>query len=103
MAGDAPTAYRLLQTLAVIRACLAFGGLLSSWLGKFVTLPGYIGAMLMAAIARNLADGTRLVRVESRTVDTVLFAFLLVPMVGAFFVDFSNAMVITTYLNFLKP
>jgi ESS family glutamate:Na+ symporter len=29
-------------------------------------------------------------------------AFLVVPMVGAFFIDFSNAIVITTYLNFLK-
>jgi Na+/glutamate symporter len=29
-------------------------------------------------------------------------AFLVVPMVGAFFIDFSNAMVITVFLNLLK-
>ena len=29
-------------------------------------------------------------------------AFLVLPMVGAFFIDFSNALVITTYLNFIK-
>jgi ESS family glutamate:Na+ symporter len=29
-------------------------------------------------------------------------AFLIVPMVGAFFIDFSNAIVINTFLNLLK-
>ena len=30
-------------------------------------------------------------------------AFLVLPMVGAFFIDFSNAVIITTYINFLRP
>jgi len=30
-------------------------------------------------------------------------AFLVVPMVGAFFIDFTNALIITTYINFVKP
>jgi glutamate:Na+ symporter, ESS family len=30
-------------------------------------------------------------------------AFLVLPMVGAFFIDFTNAVVITTYLNVLVP
>ena len=29
-------------------------------------------------------------------------AFLVLPMVGAFFIDFTNAIVITTYLNVVK-
>jgi len=29
-------------------------------------------------------------------------AFLVLPMVGAFFIDFTNAIVITTYLNIVK-
>jgi len=29
-------------------------------------------------------------------------AFLVVPMVGAFFIDFTNAIIITIYLNWLK-
>jgi ESS family glutamate:Na+ symporter len=29
-------------------------------------------------------------------------AFLVLPMVGAFFIDFTNALVITAYLNFLR-
>lgn len=191
-AGEAPTAYLLLKMLAVILACMALGGVLSTWLGRFVTLPGYIGAMLVAAIARNLADWSGLLRVHARTVDDLgtialslfltmalmtlrlweLFelavpmlvilaaqvammaafayfvtfrvmgrdydaavmaaghcgfglgatpnavanmsaiserfgpaprAFLVLPMVGAFFIDFSNAIIITTFLNLYKP
>ncbi|HMU62350.1 MAG TPA: sodium/glutamate symporter, partial [Gemmatimonadales bacterium] len=30
-------------------------------------------------------------------------AFLVVPMVGAFFIDFTNALIITTYINFFAP
>jgi glutamate:Na+ symporter, ESS family len=191
-AGEPATAYRLLKMLTVILACMWAGGLLSQWLGRYVTLPGYIGAMLVAAIFRNVADATRVIRIESRTVDDLgtialsLFltmalmslrlwelldlavpmlvilsaqvtmmaafaywvtfrvmgrdydaavmagghcgfglgatpnavanmgsleerfgpaprAFLVVPMVGAFFIDFTNALIITTYINFVRP
>ena len=191
-AGEAPTAYLLLQMMAVILVCMALGTMLSKWLGQFVTLPGYIGAMLVAAIVRNLAEGTNLVRISARTVDDLgtialslfltmalmslklwelldlagpmlvillvqvtmmgLFAYfvtfrfmgrdydaavmagghcgfglgatpnavanmnslterfgaaprayLVLPMVGAFFIDFSNAIIITTYMNLVAP
>lgn len=191
-AGSAPTAYSLLQMLAVILACMALGGVLSGWLGRIITLPGYIGAMLVAAVVRNLADASGLIRIQARTVDDLgtialslfltmalmtlklweLFelavpmivilsaqvamvaafaywitfrvmgrdynaavmsaghcgfglgatpnavanmgaiverfgpaprAFLVLPMVGAFFIDFSNAIIITTYLNLIRP
>lgn len=190
-AGEAPTAYTLLKTLTVILVAMWAGGLLSAWLGRFVTLPGYIGAMLVAAVIRNVADGTKLLRIEQRTVDDLgtialsLFlamalmslklwelldlalpmfvilvvqvtimaawatfitfrlmgrdydaaimagghcgfglgatpnavanmtslverfgaaprAFLVLPMVGAFFIDFTNALIITTYLNLVR-
>ncbi|MDQ8155101.1 MAG: sodium/glutamate symporter [Gemmatimonadota bacterium] len=190
--GEAPTAYRLLQMIGVILACMAIGGMFSKWLGQFVTLPAYIGAMLVAAVARNAADGTKVLHIESRTVDDLgtialslfltmalmslrlwelldlagpmvvilvaqgtmmgLFAtyvtfrfmgrdydaavmagghcgfglgatpnavanmnslverfgvapraFLVLPMVGAFFIDFSNAVIITTYINLIRP
>jgi ESS family glutamate:Na+ symporter len=29
-------------------------------------------------------------------------AFLVVPMVGAFFIDFTNALIITAFLNFYR-
>jgi ESS family glutamate:Na+ symporter len=190
-AGEAATAYTLLRTLTVILIAMWAGSLLSAWLGQFVTLPGYIGAMLCAAVIRNLADVTKLVRIDQRSVDDIgtialsiflsmalmslklwelldlalpmfailvvqvtmmgafaLFitfrvmgrdydaavmagghcgfglgatpnavanmtslverfgpaprAFLVLPMVGAFFIDFSNALIITTYINLIR-
>lgn len=187
--GSAPTAYLLLQTLTIILGCMWAGGILSGWLGRYITLPGYIGAMLVAAIVRNVADASGRLRIEERVVDDLgtialsLFltmalmslklwellnlalpmliivsvqvavvaafawwvtfrvmgrdydaaimasghcgfglgatpnavanmeslverfgaaprAFLVVPMVGAFFIDFTNALIITGYINF---
>ncbi|HMU60725.1 MAG TPA: sodium/glutamate symporter, partial [Gemmatimonadales bacterium] len=68
-AGRAPTAYLLLQTLTIILACMWAGGLLSAWLGRFVTLPGYIGAMVVAAVVRNAADASGWLQIEERVVD----------------------------------
>ncbi|MDX2058661.1 MAG: sodium/glutamate symporter [Gemmatimonadales bacterium] len=189
--GEAPTAYGLLKSLAVILVAMALGGVLSKWLGQFVTLPGYIGAMICAAVVRNLDDGTRILKLDQRIIDDLgtialsLFlamalmslklwelldlalpmlvilaaqvatiaaftvfvtfrfmgrdydaavmagghcgfglgatpnavanmrsiverfgpaprAFLVVPMVGAFFIDFSNALIITAYINLVQ-
>ena len=189
--GDAPTSYTMLKALTVILVAMWAGSLVSGWLGRYVTLPGYIGAMLCAAVLRNLADGTKLVRIDPRIVDDLgtialsLFlsmalmslrlwellelalpmlailtvqvvivaafawlvtfrfmgrdydaavmaaghcgfglgatpnavanmtslverfgpaprAFLVLPMVGAFFIDFTNALVITAYINFVR-
>ncbi|MBX6366238.1 MAG: sodium/glutamate symporter [Gemmatimonadetes bacterium] len=191
VAGEAPTAYQLLQTITIILVAMWGGSLVSGWLGRYITLPSYIGAMICAAIIRNVADATKLIRIEQRTVDDLgtialalfltmalmtlklwelldlalpmlailsvqvvvmaLFAiyvtyrfmgrdydaavmagghcgfglgatpnavanmtslverfgpapraFLVVPMVGAFFIDFTNALIITGYLNFLR-
>jgi ESS family glutamate:Na+ symporter len=190
-AGEAGTAYTLLRTIAIILVAMWGGSLLSAWLGRFVTLPGYIGAMLCAAAIRNVADATGYLKVEQRVVDDLgtialsLFlsmalmslklwelldlalpmfailvvqvgmmaafawfvtfrvmgsdydaavmagghcgfglgatpnavanmtalterfgpaprAFLVLPMVGAFFIDFSNALVITTFINLVR-
>jgi len=187
-AGEAPTAYRLLQVITVILVAMWLGSLLSRWLGQYVTLPAYIGAMMVAAVIRNVGDFTGLVRIEQRVVDdlgtialslflamalmtlrlwelldlaipllVILFAqvammaafayfvtfrfmgrdydaavmagghcgfglgatpnavanmeaiterfgpapraFLVVPMVGAFFIDFTNALIITFFIN----
>jgi glutamate:Na+ symporter, ESS family len=190
-AGDAPTAYLILQMLAVILVCMALGGMLIKLLPKGITLPGYIGAMLVAAVFRNITEWTGVMKISSRTVDDLgtialsmfltmalmslklwelldlagpmlaillvqvlmmgLFAYfvtyrlmgrdydaavmasghcgfglgatpnavanmnaiserfgpaprayLVVPMVGAFFIDFSNSLIITTYVNLVR-
>ncbi len=160
------------------------------WLRQYVTLPAYIGAMIVAAVIRNTADVTRFVNIPQRTIDDLgtialsLFlamalmslrlwelldlavpmliilaaevtmmgvfayfvtyrvmgrdydaavmagghcgfglgatpnavanmeaiverfgpaprAFLVIPMVGAFFIDFTNALIITTFINWV--
>jgi ESS family glutamate:Na+ symporter len=205
--GAPPTSYTLLKVMTVILVAMWAGGLLGAWIqgqrlpeitlfgytvgGSPITLPAYIGAMIVAAIVRNGADVSRLVRIEPRVVDDLgtialsLFlsmalmslklwelldlaipmlvilsaqvlmmavfayfvtfrvmgrdydaavmagghcgfglgatpnavanmeaivqrfgpaprAFLVLPMVGAFFIDFTNALVITTFINWVR-
>ncbi len=189
-AGPAPTSYTLLKVITVVLIAMWAGGLLSRWTAQYVTLPAYIGAMLIAAILRNAADASGRLRIEQRTVDDVgtislslflamalmslrlwelldlavpmlviltvqvvamaLFAyfvtfrimgrdydaavmagghcgfglgatpnavanmeaiverfgsapraFLVIPMVGAFFIDFTNALIITAFINWV--
>jgi ESS family glutamate:Na+ symporter len=186
--GEPATAYSLLKILTVILFAMWVGSLLSDWLGQFVTLPAYIGAMIAAAAIRNFDDFYKPIEIEQRTVDDLgtislnLFlamalmslrlwelldlavpmliillvqvvlmgtfayfltfrimgsdydaavmagghcgfgmgatpnavanmeaivekfgpaprAFLVIPMVGAFFIDFTNALIITAYIN----
>ncbi len=190
--GEAATAYTLLKTMAVILVAMALGSVLSGWLKQYLTLPGYIGAMIVAAVFRNTLDVSKVIRLNQRVVDDLgtvalslflamalmslklwelldlalpmlviltaqvaflgLFtywvtfrvmgkdydaavmaaghcgfglgatpnavanmrsvverfgpaprAFLVVPMVGAFFIDFSNALIITGFINWVKP
>jgi ESS family glutamate:Na+ symporter len=189
--GRPPTAYTLAKTLTIILVAMWGGSLISEWLGQYATLPAYIGAMLCAAVFRNVADSTGVLRIEQRTVDDIgtialaLFlsmalmslklwelmnlalpmllillvqtammatfafyvtyrfmgrdydavvmasghcgfglgatpnavanmtslverfglaprAFLVLPMVGAFFIDFTNALIITGYINLVR-
>jgi glutamate:Na+ symporter, ESS family len=87
-AGPPATAYTLLKILTVVLVAMWAGGLLGDWAqthvrlpvltlfgytlgGGPLTLPAYIGAMMVAAVIRNLADATRVLRIEQRTVDDV--------------------------------
>lgn len=188
-AGKSPTAFRLLKVITIILVAMWIGSLLSGWIGKYFTLPAYIGAMVIAAIICNGAEVVKL-KIEQRVVDDlgtialslflsmalmslklwelldlavpmliiltvqvamlaayayfVVFrlmgrdydaavmagghcgfglgatpnavanmealverfgpaprAFLVIPMVGAFFIDFTNALIITAFINFV--
>ena len=203
--GEDVEAYGLLKTLVVILFAMWIGGLVSTWIqgnvrwphflpglgGRALTLPAYIGAMLIAAIIRNIDDVTGLFGLSQKLIDDlgsvalslflalalmslklwelaglavplaiilivqlavvalvaafVVFrimgrdyeaavmssgfvgfmlgttanamanmeamvqrfgpaprAFLVVPMVGAFFIDFANSILITEFLNFYR-
>jgi glutamate:Na+ symporter, ESS family len=191
-AGEDEESFVLLQTVVLILVAMWLGGYVSAWFNSMdIKLPAYIGAMLVAAVIRNLDDVTGMFRVQQRVIDDVgnvalaLFivmalvtlklweiaslagpmiailaaqvaliaavcvwpifplmgkdyesavmsggfcgfmlgttanamanmrslverygpaprAFLVVPMVGAFFIDFINAVMITAFVNFLK-
>ena len=195
-AGEDPGARALLKGVVALVAAMAAGSWLSAWLNGWLaawgmTLPAYIGAMLVAAAARNLDDATGWIRLPLRLLDDLgnaalalfiamalmtlklwelqhlalpLFvivlaqvvlitlvcfwptfrmmgrdydaavmssgfcgfmlgttanamanmgvlvekygpaprAYLVVPMVGAFFIDFTNAIIITGFLNFYR-
>ena len=187
-----PEAYRLLKTLVAFLVAMGIGSWISKGFGALgITLPAYIGALIVAALIRNLDDLTGVIRLSQRTVDDIgnvalsLFlvlalmtlrlwelaglaaplavillcqvalvaalaywpiyrmmgknydaavmsggfcgfmlgttanamanmealvqrygpspkSFLVVPMVGAFFIDFTNALIITAFLNFWR-
>lgn len=191
-AGEDEESFVLLQSVVLILVAMWLGSFVSGWFTSMgVTLPAYIGAMLVAAVLRNLDDVTGMFRIQQRVIDDIgnvalaLFivmalmtlklweianlagpmlailaaqvglialicfwpifplmgkdyesavmsggfcgfmlgttanamanmrslverygpaprAFLVVPMVGAFFIDFTNAVLITVFVNFLK-
>jgi ESS family glutamate:Na+ symporter len=190
-AGEDEESFVLLQSVVLVLVAMWLGGYLSAWFTSVgIKLPAYIGAMLVAAVIRNLDDLTGRVKVSQRVIDDVgnvalaLFivmalmtlklweianlalpmlvilaaqvaliaaivwpifrlmgrdyeaavmgggfvgfmlgttanamanmralvekfgpaprAFLVVPMVGAFFIDFTNALVITFFVNVLR-
>jgi ESS family glutamate:Na+ symporter len=55
--------------LTIILLAMWAGSALSGWLGRYVKLPAYIGAMICAALLRNAADLLKFVRIEQRVVD----------------------------------
>jgi len=191
-AGEDKESYALLKSAVAILVAMWIGSWVSQWFAAIgVTLPAYIGAMLVAAVLRNLDDLTKMFGFSQRTIDDIggvalsLFivmalmtlklwelaglalpllailiaqviliatacfwpifqlmgrdydsavtssgfcgfmlgttanamanmetlverygpaprAFLVVPMVGAFFIDFTNALIITACLNIWK-
>ncbi len=182
----------LMRNIAILALAMGLGSLVSSYIQSHgITMPGYIGAMLVASVLRNLDDGTRWLRIDQRAMEfmgnlalniflvvalmslklwelaglalplfvilvaqvilvllfalTVSFrlmgkdyesavmasgfigfvlgttanavanmralvarfgaaprAFLIVPLVGAFFIDFTNAIIITFFVNWLR-
>lgn len=47
---------QLLKAGGLIALCMGLGTIVSTYLGQFITLPAYIGSMMVAAVVRNIAD-----------------------------------------------
>jgi ESS family glutamate:Na+ symporter len=182
----------LIRNMVILALAMGIGSVVSRWIQSLgVTLPAYIGAMLVASVIRNIDDATRWFKIDQRAMEfignlalnifltvalmdlklwqlagvalplvavlivqvivvvlaavTVSFvlmgrdydsavmssgfvgfvlgttanavanmramvarfgpaprAFLVVPLVGAFFIDFTNAIIITFFVNWLS-
>lgn len=69
-AGEDVESYALLKHLVVMLATVGLGIWVSAWLTRAgMTLPAYIGAMLVAAGCRNLDDVTGVFRLSQRVID----------------------------------
>lgn len=64
---------RVMQTLGIILVAMTVGAIASKWIESTfkLVLPGYVGAMFVAVILRNLNDHFRLVRIHEQSVDMI--------------------------------
>jgi glutamate:Na+ symporter, ESS family len=83
--GEDVEAYGLLKAVVLILVSMWIGSWLTVWFASVgITLPAYIGAMLIAAAFRNLDDATKLIGISQRTIDdlggTALSLFLVMAL-----------------------
>ncbi len=83
--GEDDEAFGLLKNIVVLLAVMWVGSVLSAWIERQeITMPPYIGAMIVAAIVRNVDDGTRVIRISPRTLsilgDLALAFFLAIAL-----------------------
>lgn len=68
--GEDKESYALLKALVVILTAMWLGSGVSAWFQSLgFTLPAYIGAMLVAAIIRNVDDATGAIGLSQRVID----------------------------------
>ncbi|MGD9902967.1 MAG: sodium/glutamate symporter [Vicinamibacterales bacterium] len=71
-AGEDAESYVLMKHLVILLVTVGLGIVVSGWLTRTgLTLPAYIGAMLVAAAVRNLDDATGWFRLSQPTIDDV--------------------------------
>lgn len=79
----------MMKTLAWVVVAMGFGTILSSYIEKAgITLPAYIGSMIVAALFRNFGDLTKAYEIDGQALDIIS--------------DISLALYITMAINGLK-
>ncbi len=67
-----PHAGELLRNLLILLGVMGVGALIGAGLARAdVTLPAYVGAMVVAALARNLDDRFRFLRIDARAMEAL--------------------------------
>jgi ESS family glutamate:Na+ symporter len=83
-AGEDVETYALLKSLVVILVAMWIGSWVSAGFNTLhITLPAYIGAMLVAAIIRNFDDTTKTIKLSQRVIDDLGSAALALFIVMA--------------------
>jgi ESS family glutamate:Na+ symporter len=77
----------LLQNIVAIGICMGLGSLLGAWFSaKQIILPEYVGAMVVAAVVRNLDDRFHIAGISQRHADMIgniaLSIFIVMAMLG---------------------
>ncbi len=71
-AGEDVEAYGLLKALVIILVAMWIGDWVSRWFTSMnITLPAYIGAMLVASVIRNIDDVTGLFGLSQKLIDDI--------------------------------
>ena len=69
---DGPALTReIMHAVGIVTICMAAGTVVSKFLGQYITLPAYIGSMIVAAVARNVADVTGWFRADGKGINAV--------------------------------
>jgi ESS family glutamate:Na+ symporter len=69
-AGEDKESYAILKALVLIMLAMWLGSSVSAWFTSVgITLPAYIGAMIVAAVIRNVDDATGLFGLTQSTID----------------------------------
>ncbi len=61
----------LMRAVAIVLVCMALGTVVSKLLSQFITLPAYIGAMIVACVVRNIGDIFGYFDHESKAINAV--------------------------------
>ena len=70
-AGEDVESYALMKHLVLLIVAVGVGVVVSRWLSAWMTLPAYIGAMLVAAVLRNVDDFTGVLGMSQRVIDDI--------------------------------
>lgn len=67
------TSHSIMIHMAVITVCMTLGSMAAGWFAKVTgqVLPGYVGAMFLAVLFRNLNDRIHLVHLDLYTIDLI--------------------------------
>ena len=63
--------YALMKHLVLLLVAVGVGIVVSRWLSTWITLPAYIGAMLVAAVIRNFDDFTGAIGLSQQVIDDI--------------------------------